>query len=78
MNQPYKNKATCLRCHGTGLITEVDAEGIEHQIECDSCDGTGLLEWGIIDGANEIAWIKRKIKKILQKLDIPVDDDDDE
>ena len=59
----------CQRCLGTGMDNNVSPS-----ITCVSCGGTGYIGEAKIDSTemmNELDWLKKKIKKILQKLDIP-------
>ena len=75
MNQ-YKLRTTCPKCQGDGeYLHEIIIEGEEQEImlPCEACDAVGYFIWGSIDGAVEIDWIIKKIKKILIKLDLPED-----
>lgn len=62
-------KIKCSRCNGTGIDNNVIPN-----IQCLSCDGVGFVQSEVIDITvliNELDWIKKKIKKILNKLEIP-------
>ena len=64
----------CGRCNGTGIDDNaVDEEGNPIPESCISCGGDGFIESGLLDVTevmNELDWIKKKIKKILNKLEI--------
>jgi len=65
-NQKFSIK--CPRCLGTGSDSNVTPP-----ILCDACSGTGYIDSALIDTTeitNELNWLKKKIKKILQKLEI--------
>jgi len=62
----------CLTCDGSGKI--MTHEEIPTEMDCPTCNGLGKALRSTIDTTdimNELDWIKKKIKKILQKLDIP-------
>jgi len=72
----YNTYKKCLACGGTGIYVykQNDSQGNPIEITqdpCIVCSGVGYIETGKIDGAEDISWIKKKIKKILQKLEIP-------
>jgi len=63
----------CQRCLGTGINGGNIPPGVDEN-PCSNCKGTGYVNEGIIDFTlvmTELDWIKKKIKKILNKLDIP-------
>ncbi len=74
----FKLMALCLKCGGDGtylhryVLPDGSVEFIEEP--CESCGGEGKFHYGDVDGAQDIDWIKRKIQKIMVKLDIPDDD----
>ena len=65
----------CGRCGGSGSDdNRKDAEDNPIVVECSSCGGTGLLDNAKMDVSvitDELDWLKKKVKKILQKLEIP-------
>lgn len=61
----------CSRCKGTGQDTAI-VEGVPQSTPCPQCEATGLHKFGA--SGPEIDWIKRKIKKIMTKLEIQDDD----
>lgn len=72
----YKTYDECIACGGSGVYRypQIDAQGNVIEVvqdPCQKCGGTGNIKTGTLDGAEEIDWIKKKIKKILNKLDIP-------
>lgn len=62
-------------CLGTGIYQSIDQDRVVIiQDPCETCGGTGYLEEGKSDTTeiiNELDWIKKKIKKILTKLEVP-------
>jgi len=59
----------CSRCSGSGIDNNVDPS-----ISCPACLGTGIMQSGVIDSTeimDLLDWIKKHIKKIEKKLDIP-------
>ncbi len=73
-----KTYRKCPRCLGTGVFTTADPIPDDpyapDEDPCTSCLGTGYLEVGKVDSTDitdELDWIKKKIKKILNKLEIP-------
>ena len=65
----------CERCQGTGIHTDrgVNGQPDVNENPCIVCNGKGFIKSGIIDTTgimNELDWLKKKIKKILQKLEI--------
>jgi hypothetical protein len=61
----------CSHCGGTGLLP---SGGLAEPQACILCNGTGKVLLGELDlgsMVNDIDWIKKKIKKILTKLDVP-------
>ncbi len=60
----------CGRCGGTGIAYPTSSYQTITESPCTGCSGTGFHVTGKVDGANELEWIKNKIKKILKKLDI--------
>lgn len=75
MNQ-LLTRSICPKCNGEGeYLHEPSGENEEPtMLPCESCNGIGYFVAGNVNGAEDIAWIKRKIRKILQKLDVPDDD----
>ncbi len=77
--QQYKLKSLCLKCGGDGIYPhqyeEPDGTIIWVEEPCESCEGVGVFHYGNMDGANDADWIKRKIKKILQHLNIEDDEE---
>jgi DnaJ-class molecular chaperone len=72
----YKTYGNCLACGGSGIYRYIknDTQGNPEEViqdPCVTCNGLGYLETGTVDGENDIDWIKKKIKKILNKLEIP-------
>jgi hypothetical protein len=61
----------CSRCKGTGQDTVI-VEGVPQSTPCPQCGATGLYKFGA--SGPEIDWIKKKIKKIMTKLEIQDDD----
>ncbi len=70
MVDQYKTYIICNRCLGTGIYIGSSENDITED-PCKSCLGEKYITIGKLDGATEIDWIKKKIKKILNKLDIP-------
>ena len=74
-NQILKFK--CGRCSGTGIDdNQKDENGNSIPESCIPCSGTGYSAGGMIDTTEVmdlLDWLKKKIKKILQKLEIPED-----
>lgn len=66
---PLKTYQQCRRCMGTGIASEI--HGGEPENPCTQCGGDGFVDTGYVGGAEELDWIKKKIKKILDKLEIP-------
>lgn len=59
----------CTRCNGTGID-----DNLNPPASCLICGGDGYVQSSLIDTTelmNELDWLKKKIKKILQKLEIP-------
>lgn len=66
----------CQKCAGTGVYWRSSREGQSPIDPCPICGGSGMGNMyyiNIEEITNELDWIKRKIKKILNKLDIPED-----
>ena len=67
----------CGRCNGTGIDdNKRDENGNIIPESCTSCGGDGYIESALIDVTEVmdlLDWIKKKIKKILQKLELPED-----
>ena len=62
----------CSRCSGTGIDDNVNPS-----VPCAGCGGDGYVESSLIDTTevmNELDWLKKKIKKILKKLEIEDED----
>ncbi len=74
MNQ-YKIRSYCPKCGGEGEYIHYDEDGVPIILPCESCSGYGAFIVGTTDGAEDVEWIKKKIKKILKKLDIEDDDE---
>ena len=58
----------CTRCMGTGIDDNLVPPG-----PCVVCGGDGYITSASLDVTemmNELDWLKKKIKKILQKLEI--------
>lgn len=64
----------CNRCSGTGTDDNIqNPDGSVTPGNCLICGGDGYIESALIDTTEvtaELDWIKKKIKKILQKLEI--------
>jgi len=80
----YEDFVSCPKCGGDGkidihrpLIVGVppspDIPPVDMTDECRLCRGTGWILDDYYEGATDIDWIKKKIKKILNKLEIPED-----
>ncbi len=69
-----KLSVRCSTCDGTGIDrNQKDENGNVIPKTCIACNGDGWLDTGVIDTTeitDELGWIKKKIKKILQKLEI--------
>jgi len=65
--ESYKLKVSCATCKGTGIDPDTNSG-------CTDCNQTGYEMQGEVDGAEDIDWIKKKIKKIFKKLEIPDED----
>ena len=67
----------CGRCNGTGIDDNRKDENENPILEsCTSCGGDGYIESALVDVTevmNELDWLKKKIKKILVKLELPED-----
>lgn len=64
-------RVKCSRCLGTGIDNNDTANP---NTSCTACGGTGYIQSESIDISaitDELDWIHKKIKKILNKLDIP-------
>jgi len=64
----------CPRCGGTGTHKVFNLDNVIVDENCTLCLGVGTIACGNVDVTDlmdELDWIKKKIKKILQKLDIP-------
>lgn len=62
-----KNK--CNRCLGTGTDDNVTPNE-----SCAGCGGTGYTDDGVMDTTaimDQLDWLHRKVKKILDKFEIP-------
>jgi len=68
----------CGRCNGAGSDdNKRDAEGNIIPESCISCGGDGYIESALIDVTevmDSLDWLKKKIKKILKKLEIEEED----
>lgn len=62
---PYHIRITCETCDGTGE-RPLGAEGAG--IECDQCNGDGLVDEGTVEGAEQIADLTDKVDDVLNKL----------
>jgi len=68
---------TCPKCHGTGIYERgsvVELDGILSVNPCPMWNGDKILIAHHIDIEEiitELDWIKKKIKKILNKLELP-------
>jgi len=70
--EQLKTYVKCGRCDGTGIAyTTSNLQPIILEDPCTQCAGSGFHVIGKVDGMVELDWIKRKIKKVLQKLEIP-------
>ena len=72
-----KLSVKCSTCGGTGFENQIDENGNPIQITCTACAGDGWLDTGLIDSTlltDELDWLKKKIKKILKKLEIEDED----
>lgn len=61
-------KVKCNRCLGTGLDDNVTPPA-----ECEGCGGDGWVEVDAVDTTaimEELDWLHKKVKKILNKLEI--------
>jgi hypothetical protein len=59
----------CTRCLGTGIDDNLMPPG-----PCMACGGDGLVGSAVVDTTDimdELDWLKKKIKKILNQLEIP-------
>jgi DnaJ-class molecular chaperone len=75
MADEIKTYIMCPRCLGTGIYTTEDSTTHLPIVEdpCTNCGGAGYFETGKTDTTeimDELDWIKKKIKKILNKLEI--------
>ena len=69
--EELKTYIKCGRCGGIGIAyTTSNLQSDVVEDPCTQCAGSGFHVVGKIDGAEELDWIKRKIKKILNKLEI--------
>jgi ribosomal protein L37E len=69
-----KTYIKCGRCGGRGIAyTTSNLTSDIPEDPCNQCGGTGFHVTGKVDGAEELDWIKNKIKKILKKLDLEED-----
>ena len=67
----YQINNQCRKCMGTGLYTEM-VEDVPTEVPCNACNGEGFTSMTTIDEKlhDDIALIKRRLKKILDKLEI--------
>ncbi len=63
---PYQIKITCSTCNGTGEIPNNGGEGM---ISDPACSGDGVLDYGIVDGAEQIADLTDKVNDLTNKVD---------
>ncbi len=72
--EQLKTYIKCGRCGGIGIAyTTSNLQPVITEDPCTQCAGQGFHVVGKVDGAEELNWIKNKIKKILKKLDLPED-----
>jgi len=75
MADDIKTYTMCPRCLGAGIYTTEDPVTHVPVVEdpCTNCNGEGYFEAGKMvttEIMDELDWIKKKIKKILNKLEI--------
>jgi DnaJ-class molecular chaperone len=71
-----KKYSRCPKCYGTGICNTYNAITEETTVEdpCVNCSGQGYFEDGKIDTTeimDKLDWLKKKVKKILDKLEVP-------
>jgi len=72
-----KLSVKCSTCGGTGLESITNEDGNTTTRTCSAYGGDGWLDTGLIDSTlltDELDWLKKKIKKILKKLEIEEED----
>ncbi len=71
-----KLSVKCSTCGGTGYESVPNEGGEPSSQTCSACGGDGWLDTGLIDTTlitDELDWIKKKIKLILKKSDLPTE-----
>ena len=61
---PFQIKITCSNCNGTGEVP-LGSEGTN--ISCKACEGDGILGFGTVEGAEQIADLTNKVNDVLEK-----------